>query len=72
MRISNYNKKEWNLEVLTIVSSLDYEEWILSYLCGNGPSLKYRLYVLLSVDNFIKFSTHNQITKAKKKTNKEI
>jgi len=33
-------QKEWNLVVLTIVSSLDYEDRrILSYLCRNGPSL---------------------------------
>jgi len=38
-------KKEWNLVVLTIVSSIDYEERILSYMCRNGQSLKYRLYV---------------------------
>jgi len=50
--------------VLTIVSSLDYEERILSYLCRDGPSLKYRLYNFFSVDNFIKFSTHNQLTKS--------
>jgi len=49
--------------LLTIVSSLDYEERILSYLCRDGPSLKYRLYVFFCVDNFIKFSSHNQLTK---------
>jgi len=57
-------QKEWNLVVLTIVSSLDYEEGILSYQCRNDPSLKYRLYVFFSVDNFIKFSTHNQLTQS--------
>ena len=46
---------------------LNYEEWVLSYLCRNGPSLKYRLYVFYSVDNFIKFSTHNQLTQSLKK-----
>jgi len=56
-------KKDWNLVVLTILSSLDYEEMILSYLCTNGPSLKYRIYVFF-VDNFIKFSTHNQLTQS--------
>jgi len=45
MCISNDNRKEWNLVVLTIVSSLNYEEGILSYLCRDGPSLKYRLYL---------------------------
>jgi len=50
--------------VLTIVSLLDYEERILSYLCRDGPSLKYRLYVFFSLDNFIKFSTHNQLTQS--------
>jgi len=50
--------------VLTIVSSLDYEERILSYLCRNGPSFKYRLHVCYSVHNFIKFSTHNQLTQS--------
>jgi len=51
--------------VLTIVSSLDYEERrILSYVCRNGSSLKYRLYVFFSVDNFIQFSTHNQLTQS--------
>ena len=70
MSISNHNKKEWNLVVLTIVSSLNCEEGILSYLCRDGPSLKYRLYVFFSVDNCIKFSTHNQLTEIyKKKTN---
>jgi len=64
MCISNHNKKEWNLVVLTIVFSLDYEDRILSYLCKNDPSLKYRLYVVFSVDNFIKFSTHNQLTQS--------
>jgi len=54
-------QKMWNLVVLTIVSALDYEERILSYMCRNGPSLKYRLYVFFSVDNFIKFSTPNQL-----------
>jgi len=49
MCISNHNKKEWNLGVLTIVTSLDYEERILSSMCRNGPSLKYRLYVFFSV-----------------------
>jgi len=34
--------------VLTIVSSLDYEERILLYMCRNGPSFKYRLYVCFS------------------------
>jgi len=62
MWISNHHKKEWNLVVLTIVSSLDYEEKIFSYLCRDGQSFKYRLYVSFSVDNFIKFSTHNQLT----------
>jgi len=52
---------------LTIVSALDYEERILSYLCRNGPSLKYRLYVFFTVDNFVKFSTHNHLTQSKKK-----
>jgi len=50
--------------LLAIVSSLDYEERILSYLCRDGPSLKYRLYVFFSVDNFRKFSTHNQLTQS--------
>jgi len=50
--------------VLTIVSSLDYEERILSYMYRNGPSLKYRLYVFLIVDNFIKFTTQNQLTQS--------
>jgi len=45
MCISNHNKKEWNLVVLTTVFSLDYEERILSYLCRHDPSLKYRVYV---------------------------
>jgi len=53
--------------VLTIVSSIDYEERILSYLCRNDPSLKYRLYIFFSVGNLIKFSTHNQLTPSKKK-----
>ena len=57
--IQSQQKKEWNLVVLTIVSSLDYEEMILSYMHRNGPSLKYRLYVFSSVDNFIKFSTQS-------------
>jgi len=26
------------------------------------PIIEYRLYVFISVDNFIKFSTHNQLT----------
>jgi len=60
----NHNKKEWNLVVLTIVSSLDYAERILSYTCRNDPSLKYRLYVFISVDNFIKFLTHNQLNQS--------
>jgi len=56
--------------VLTIVSSLDYEQRMLSYICRNGPSLKYRLYIFFSVDNIIKFSTHNQLTqKVEKKMN---
>jgi len=50
--------------VLTIVSSLDYEEMILSYMCRNDPSLKYSLYVFFSVDNIIKLSTHNQLTQS--------
>jgi len=50
--------------LLTIVSTLDSEERILSYVCRDGPSLKYRLYVFCSVDNFIKFSTHNQLTQS--------
>jgi len=29
--------------------------------------LKYRLYVFFSVDNFIKFSTHNQLPQSQKK-----
>ena len=33
-------QKEWNLVVLTIVSSLDYEEGILSYLCRDGLSIE--------------------------------
>jgi len=33
-------QKEWNLVVLTIVSSLDYEEGILSYLCKDGLSIE--------------------------------
>jgi len=37
--------------VLTIVSSLDYEERILSYLCKDGPSLKYKLYVFFKTLN---------------------
>jgi len=49
---------------LTTVSAIDYEEMILSYMCRNGPSLKYRLYVFFSVDNFIKFSTHNHLTQS--------
>jgi len=67
MCISNHNKKEWNLVVLTIVSSLDYKERIISYLCRDGPSLKCRLYVFFIVENFIKFSTHNQLTQIYKK-----
>jgi len=50
--------------ILTIVYSLDYQERILSYLCRNGQSLKYRLYIFFSGDNFIKFSTHNQLTQS--------
>jgi len=42
MCISNHNKKEWNLVVLNIVSSLDYQERILSYMCINGSSLRQR------------------------------
>jgi len=64
MCISNHNKKEWNLVVLTIVFSLDYDERILSYLSGNDTSLKYRQYVFFSVDNLSKFSTHNQLTQS--------
>jgi len=67
MCISNHKKKEWNFGVLTIVSLIDYEERILSYMGRNGPSLKYRIYVFFSVDNFIKFSTHNQLTQSYKK-----
>jgi len=67
MCISNHKKKEWNFGVLTIVSSLDYEDMILSYLCRNGLSLQYTLYVFSRVDNFIKFSTHNQLTQSYKK-----
>jgi len=67
MCISNHNKKKWNLVVLSIVSSLDYEERILSYLCRDGPSLKYRPLVFFSVENFIKFSTHIQLTQGQKK-----
>jgi len=51
MCIFNYNKKEWNLVVLTIVSSLDYEERILSYLCRDGPSLKNRLHPFFKILN---------------------
>jgi len=57
-------EKKWNLVVLTTVSSLDYEQKTLSYLCRNDPSLNYRLYVFTSVDNFIKFSTHNELTQS--------
>jgi len=61
VHIQSQQKKKCNLMVFTIVSSLDYEERILSYLCRDGPSLKYRPYVLFSVDNFIKFSSLNQL-----------
>jgi len=65
MCIFNYNKKEWNLVVLTIVSSLDYEEGILSYICVEmAYQLKYGLYVFFSFDNVIKFSTHNLLTQS--------
>ena len=47
VHIQSQKKKEWNLVVLTIVSSIDYEERILSYMCRNGPSLEYRLYFFL-------------------------
>jgi len=40
MSISDQNKKEWNLVVLIIVSSLNYEEEILSYLCKDGLSIE--------------------------------
>jgi len=40
MCIGNHNKKELNFGVLTIVSSLDYEERILSYLCRDGLSIE--------------------------------
>ena len=40
MSISDHNKKEWNLVVLTIVSSLNCEEGILSYLCRDGLSIE--------------------------------
>jgi len=56
MCIGNHNKKEWNfvvltivssldydernLELLTIISLLDYEEGILSYLCRDGLSIE--------------------------------
>jgi len=33
-------QKEWNLVILTIVSSLDYEEGILSYMCRDGLSIE--------------------------------
>jgi len=67
MCISNHKKKEWNFGVLTIVSSIDYEERIHSYMGRNGLSLRYRIYVFFSVDNFIKFSTHNQLIQSYKK-----
>ena len=38
--ISNHNKKEWNLVILTIVSWLDYGEGILSYMCKDGLSIE--------------------------------
>jgi len=58
--------------VLTIVCSLDYEERILSYLCRDGPSFKYRLYVFFSVDNFIKFSTQSINPKLNKRQIKKF
>ena len=64
MCVSNHNKKEWNLVVVTILFGLDYE---ISYLCRNDPSLKYRPHVIFSVDNFIKFSTQSINPKLKKK-----
>jgi len=54
MCISNHNKKEWNLVVLTIVSSLDYEERRIHYedgyfhICAEmAYQLKYKLYDFL-------------------------
>jgi len=40
MCIFNYNEKEWNLVILTIVSSLDYEDGILSYMCRDELSIE--------------------------------
>jgi len=69
MCISNHNKKEWNLVVLTIVSSLHSEDGYFHICAKMTYQLKYRLYVFFSVDNFIKFSTHSQLTQSQKKTN---
>ena len=60
-------QKEWNLVVLTIVSSLDYEEGLLSYLCRDGLSIDISAIFFFSVGNLIKFSTHNHLTPSKKK-----
>ena len=60
-------QKEWNLVVLTIVCLLDYEEGILSYLCRDGLSIEISAICFFSVDKFIKFSTHNQLTQSQKK-----
>jgi len=40
MCLYNHNKKEWNLVLLTIVSSLDCEEGILSDMCRDGLSIE--------------------------------
>jgi len=40
------------------------------HICAEmAYQLKYRLYVFFSVDNFIKFSTHNQLPQSQKNTN---
>jgi len=54
MCISNHNKKEWNLVVLTIISSLDYEEWILHKILNTESinlNLKNRLIKKLTLNN---------------------
>ena len=52
--------------VLTIVSSLDYEEGILSYLCKDGLSIEMSAIFFFSVGNLIKFSTQSINPKLKK------
>jgi len=64
MCIFNHIKKEWNLVVLTIFSSLDYEYGYFHICVEMAYQLKCRLYVFFRVDNFIKFSTHNQLTQS--------